>query len=304
MAKELGNPFAKRDINIGKFIDDTERLIRDEVRKKLDATHTQTHEDFLRRLVRRPSRWPRPCLFTTNYDPCFEEAAGRIRLTVIDGFSFASKSRFQPELFDYDMVTTATYAKEPDFIPRLLRLFKLHGSVDWHEGTDGIEKNAGTDKPLLIYPQSGKYASSYRQPFLEMMSRFQAILRQRSVGLLAICCGFNDLHIAEPVLSAIKSNTSLRAVISAPDLCEVDAQKLYGDTNHAGAVATNDTLKQVDRLIEAGDNRLTFINANFPELVKLMPMLSVHTETEHHDSRLRALETWVAEQKAASRQAT
>ena len=280
------------------FIKKAEEAIRNACRQTLNEDATATHEEFLRRLTRRAPRRPRACVFTTNYDQCFDVAAARIGLTVIDGFTFSAPPRFLPEMFDFDVVTGSSYSKEPDFIPRLLRLFKLHGSVDWHPGDGSIEKRADTDRPVLIYPQSGKYAASYSPPFLEVMSRFQGMLRNRNVGLLVVCCGFNDLHLAEPVLAAVKSNTSLRVVVCAPDLCDVDAQKLYGNAKAKGAAAENPVVRQLNQLIENGDTRLTLINGFFPDVVRLMPMLPVHTDAEQHEGRIKALESWVTRQKA------
>lgn len=283
--------------DILQFIKSAEKTIRQACRQTLSEEDTITHEDFLRRLTRRSSRRPRACVFTTNYDQCFEVAASRIGLTVIDGFSFSTSPRFLPEMFDYDVVTGSSYSKEPDFIPRLLRLFKLHGSVDWHFRDGTLEKNGNTENPVLIYPQSGKYAASYSPPFLEIMSRFQGMLRNRNVGLLIACCGLNDKHIAEPVLSAVKSNTSLRMVMCAPDLCDVDAQSLNNTTDATGAVTRNPVVRQLNQLIDNGDTRLTLINGFFPDLVKLMPMLPVQTDAEQHEYRIKALESWVIKQK-------
>ena len=283
--------------DIATFIKTAEATIVGACRQELKLEETATHEEFLRRLTRRAPRSPRACLFTTNYDLCFEVAAARIGLTVIDGFSFSTPPRFQSEMFDYDVVTGSSYSKEPDFIPRLLRLFKLHGSVDWHTGVDSIEKKADTNRPVLIYPQYGKYAASYSPPFLEVMSRFQGMLRHRNVGLLITGCGLNDLHLAEPILAAIKSNTSLRVAVCSPDLCDLDAKNLYGKTEVKDAAPTNKVLGQLHQLLQNGDSRLTLVNGFFPDLVKLMPMLSGQTDADQHESRIKALETWVAKQR-------
>ncbi len=282
------------------FVKKAEEVIRTACSPILEKSTTEAHEDFLRRLVRRGPRRPRPNLFTTNYDLCFEVAASRIGLPVIDGFTFSVPPRFQPEVFDYDIVTTSSYAKEPDFVARLLRLYKLHGSVDWHPQEAEIIKKEGTSSPILIYPRVGKYASTYSPPFLEMMSRFQGLLRQRNVGLLSVGCGFNDLHIAEPVLSAIKSNTSLRLVVSAPDLCEKDAQNLFGRIDAKGAVESNPFMQKFDHLITNGDNRITLINGFLPDLVRLMPMLNVQTDDEQHEARIKKLEWEIAKLKGGS----
>lgn len=282
------------DPDIAGFVQKAERVIRTECRKELPADTTQVHEDFLRRLVRRGPRRPRVNLFTTNYDLCFETASARIGLPVIDGFSFSVPPRFQPEVFDYDIVTTSSYSKEPDFVPRLLRLFKLHGSVDWHAHEGSIIKKPDTISPLLIYPREGKFAASYSPPFLEIMSRLQVLLRQRSVGVLSVSCGFNDAHIAEPVLSAVKSNANLRIVVCAPDLCGTDASVFYRDPSEKGATEKNRTLRQLDHLIANGDPRITFINSFFPDFVKLMPMLPVQTGAEQHEDRIKKLEAEMA----------
>lgn len=295
-----GEPAAVADPDIAGFIRTAEEVIREQCRRTLVPGSTETHEDFLRRLVRRGSRRPRANIFTTNYDVCFETAAARIALPIIDGFGFSLPPRFQPEVFDYDIVTNSSYSKEPDLVPRLVRLFKLHGSVDWHLQDSGIIKNPDTNSPVLIYPQSGKYAASYSPPFLEIMSRFQGLLRQRNVGILAICCGFNDLHLAEPVLSAVKSNASLRMVVCAPDLCAEDAKARYPDSDgrRNGAVVQNKTLQQIDHLITNGDGRLALLNGSFPDLVRLMPLLAVQTDAEQHEVRIKKLETDLAQLKA------
>lgn len=286
--------------DIKKFVEQVEEVIYNECRKDLAADATQVHEDFLRRLVRRAPRRPRANLFTTNYDVCFETAAARIGLPVIDGFAFSLPPRFYPEVFDYDIVTTSSYSKEPDFVPRLIRLFKLHGSVDWHLENGAIIKKLDTTSPVLVYPREGKYAASYSQPFLEIMSRLQGLLRQRNVGLLSICCGFNDLHIAEPVLSAVKANPSLRIVVCAPDLCAKDAQDLSGNLSTRGATQANQVLYQFDHLIGSGDSRITLINGFFPDLVRLMPTMVAQTDAEQHEARIKKLEADMARIKDAS----
>lgn len=285
-------PASSTEVSISDFVKKAEKVIRTECRQSLDSKTTEVHQDFLRRLTRRAPRRPRANLFTTNYDLCFESAAAYIGLPIIDGFSFSVPPHFQPEVFDYDIVTNSSYSKEPDFVPSLLRLFKLHGSVDWHQHEGVVTKKADTDTPILIYPQSGKYASSYTPPFLEIMSRFQWLLRQRNIGVITVCCGLNDLHIAEPLLSAVKTNSSLRMIVCAPDLCETDAKKLYG-ADAVGAIASNAVLRQLDHLSEHGDSRITFINGLFQDIVRLMPMLALQTDAEQHEARIKKLEASV-----------
>jgi hypothetical protein len=295
MASALGTAPAGVDLNA--FIKIAEEIICEKCSYKPTADETKVHQDFLRRLVRRGPRKPRVNLFTTNYDRCFEVAASHIGLPIIDGFSFSNPSRFSPETFDYDIVTHSTYSKEPDYVPRLLRLFKLHGSVDWERTSDGILKRERAASPLLIYPRYGKYESSYAPPFLEMMSRFQAVLRRPSVGVIVVCFGFNDQHIAEPLIAAVKSNTSLRVVVIAPDLCGKDATVLYATSGLPGATKQNGNLSQLDQLIERGDARLTLVNGTLESVTPLIPLVAMQSEAEQQDARIRELEAWVSDRK-------
>jgi hypothetical protein len=80
---------------------------------------------------------------------------------------------------------------------------------------------------LIIYPRLSKFESSYEQPFLEMMSRFQASLRQSNTGVLVIGFGFNDAHVAQPLLSALESNVNLKMVVVDPGL-EASTNKTVG----------------------------------------------------------------------------
>ena len=275
-----------------RFKTESEKIIQQACKQDLTAEDTTTHEAFLLRMLQRSPRKARAHLFTTNYDLCFESAAARRGITFIDGFSFALPQRFQPEAFDYDIITQSTFESDQVFLPKLLRYYKLHGSVDWEVRDGVVWKNADAEQPLLIYPQAGKYAASYSPPFLELMSRFQWLLRQRNLGLLIIGCGLNDLHISEPLLAAIKSNPSIRAIVVSPDLCPLDAARMYikGDERSAGAVAFNPKLSQISQMIENGDGRLSLINATFPEFISLMPTVQAVSSRDQHEERIQALE--------------
>jgi hypothetical protein len=122
----------------------------------------------------------------------------------------------------------------------------------------------------LIYPRSTKYESSYDQPFLEVMSRLQASIREPNSALFVIGFGFNDHHIAQPVLSAIQSNIGLRLVVVDPAI--KDSKR----TAH----------KQMRDLIDGGDSRLTLVAGTFEDFVQQLPDLVAPTEDEQHRRRV------------------
>ena len=100
------------------------------------------------------------------------------------------------------------------FISKVFHLYKLHGSLTWKKENNGkiIQENEPVN-PLMIYPSSEKYESSYEQPYFEMMSRFQQALRKEETLLIVIGFGFGDKHIRNVVLEAVNQNPSFQLLI-------------------------------------------------------------------------------------------
>ena len=65
----------------------------------------------------------------------------------------------------------------------------------------------------LIYPRDEKFAQSFEQPFLEMMSRFQMALREKDTALLLIGFGFNDHHLNQPIYHALATNPNFKLLV-------------------------------------------------------------------------------------------
>ncbi|MGV1904882.1 SIR2 family protein [Agrobacterium cavarae] len=266
-------------ISIESYIVEAEKIIRSAVDFMKDDVDLGVHESFLRRVARRSSRRPRTKVFTTNYDLCFETAARRSGFVVIDGFAFGNDARFDSAQFNYDVVRRSVTEERSDYIENLFHLHKLHGSVDWERQADSsfISKKPGTGKPLLIYPRSDKYELAFSQPYIEMMGIFQSFVRVPSTTLFVIGFGFNDKHIAEPILAAVRGNLGLDVVVVGPDI------------ETASGKGGNPYLGELLQLIEGGDGRISLIAAKFEEIVKLIPDVVSETELERHNQRLRNL---------------
>ena len=65
-------------------------------------------------------------LFTTNYDLLFEQALERVGVPYFDGFVGAYRPFFDAAALDRDKLP-----------PRWLRLWKLHGSINWRRDENG-----------------------------------------------------------------------------------------------------------------------------------------------------------------------
>lgn len=261
------------DGDIKDFIKEAEKIIAEKCDFVKSSSNLEHHETFLRRIARRSTKLERTKIFTINYDLCFEKAAQDIDFVVIDGFSYNSPRQFGSNYFNYDFVKRSENIETPQFIPNVFHLYKLHGSINWTRKNGQIKQTSKRDNPLLIYPRSTKYETSYKPPFLEMMGHFQSSLRKGSLALLVIGFGFNDEHITQPLLSALRSNIDLKIMIVDPSIKESD----------------NKTKKEICKLQNSGDSRIALLEAKFEQFSELMPDLSAASEEEKHRQRIKEL---------------
>ncbi|MBF0651347.1 SIR2 family protein [Dysgonomonas sp. GY75] len=173
------------------------------------------HLEFLNKLTARKINAPRLQLFTTNYDTLFEQAANEGGFVIIDGFSFTQPRKFSGRFYDIDIVNRekSRITQEESFIPRVFQLYKIHGSLNWGRIDGDVVLQENPTSPLIVYPASEKYESSYEQPFFEMMSRFQQALRKENTLLIVIGFGFQDKHIQNVIKEAVNQNSNFHLVI-------------------------------------------------------------------------------------------
>ncbi len=260
------------DDRLGEFIKTCEREIVEACSFVTENTPLPVHEMFLRRIARRPVRLPRTQLYTTNYDLAFEAAASRLGFALIDGFSHVYPQRFNGSYFDIDYAfrDRERAATPLEWMQNVFHLLKLHGSIDWLRVGQGVERRSHVERPLIIYPRSSKFETSYQQPFLELMARFQSGLRRPDTALLIIGSGLSaDQHLAEPILSAVRSNVRLSVVVVSRSLSE----------------KTDGAIASLKSFVEGGDRRVTLIESTFEDFVPKLPDLVPETEAEAHEDR-------------------
>jgi hypothetical protein len=126
-------------------------------------------------------------IFTPNYDLLIESALEAKNIPYFDGFVGSRNAFFDLHTMEYE-----------ELPPRWVRLWKLHGSVNWWVDTDGnvfrgVPKN--NDKQM-IYPSHLKYLQSRRMPYLAMQDRLSNFLSTGQSVLITngysfvdyICC--------------------------------------------------------------------------------------------------------------------
>lgn len=208
---------------------------------KLELQPNAPHQNFLNKITARKPSDSRIQLFTTNYDTLFEQAANNAGFTIVDGFSYTQPRVFSGRYFDYDFVNRerSRLKNEESFVPKVFHLYKLHGSLTWEKENNRIvQKSEAPKDPLIIYPASDKYESSYEQPYFEMMSRFQQALRKENVLLIIIGFGFKDKHIQSAILEAVEQNPSFQLVIVDYNSNETIDQKNLKDFFYGDALET------------------------------------------------------------------
>lgn len=264
--------------DVANFITDCKKIIIEKCSNFISDKNLISHQTFLHRLSKRRVSDSRLKIFTTNYDLCFETAAASLGLIVLDGFSFNQPRRFDPRFFGYDIVRRSQLNEEQDnYLEGVFHLLKIHGSVNWIHGMDGIiqEKlNPNPDEACLIYPASAKYKQSYQEPHLEIITQFLKGLRTPNTCLMIVGFGFNDDHLSEPIISAIKSNPSMRVIVVSPTAKTDVKDKKYW--------------KLLYKRASQGDD-VWLINASFQDFANLIPDLKSLTPAQQLEKAIKRM---------------
>lgn len=139
--------------------------------------------------------------FTTNYDLLLEEALEANRVPYFDGFVGARESFLDLQAMEIDSLP-----------PRWARLWKIHGSLNWSEDKHGTIHRGGIVRSRrLIYPSHLKYDESRRMPYLAMLDRLRAFLRQPASVLVISGYSFSDDHLNEIIIQGLQGNASAAA---------------------------------------------------------------------------------------------
>ncbi|MBT9136689.1 MAG: hypothetical protein DDT34_01771 [Firmicutes bacterium] len=155
-------------------------------------------------------------VFTVNYDLLLETAFDKHRVTYFDGFVGTLRAQFQTELVEN------IPGPDTDTVPSFfVRLWKLHGSVNWawEDGKKVVRLGAPVDSgsPAAIYPSELKYEESRRVPFLVLQDRLRRALNQPES--LTLICGysFSDEHLNELIFDAAERRERSEVVVLCYD---------------------------------------------------------------------------------------
>lgn len=193
------------------------------------------HAKFLNILSKLVKKEQKLNIATTNYDTLLEDSANAEGFTVLDGFKFAQSPIFDASMFDWHLIKDVPNVKtqEVEYMSKVINLLKIHGSLTWELSPTGkniIRKPKGKAKnPVMVFPSSDKYAQSYQEPYFELFTKFQELLKRSNTLLITSGFSFADNHISRMILQAIKSNGSLHILATDYDIQPNDPNENWSE---------------------------------------------------------------------------
>lgn len=161
-------------------------------------------------------------IYTTNYDMLLEMAMEANYTPYFDGFLGSYQPFFSPETID-------CFPRESDSTSQWMRLWKIHGSLNWINTTipsttkERIVRAGKVETPeneLMIYPSKEKYNLSRKEPFVAYFDRLKRYLQNGELVFICVGYSFSDQHINDIIFNALRQNKRLYVMV----FCYLDEQ--------------------------------------------------------------------------------
>ena len=167
-------------------------------------------------------------LFTTNYDRVLEWGADLAGLRIVDRFVGSLMPVFRSSRVELDYHYSPPGAvRDPRYLQGVLRLTKLHGSLDWQSDAErrrvvrvplpfGQEPGSRTSD-LLIYPQSSKDIETTFYPYGDLFRDFSGALCRPHSALVTYGYSFGDDHINRIIKDMLTIPSTYLLIVSFDD---------------------------------------------------------------------------------------
>lgn len=177
-------------------------------------------QSFLLSFASRAASRERLHIFTTNYDRLIERGCDLAGIRIIDRFVGALNPIFRSSRVEVDMHYNPPGIRgEPRFMEGVLRLTKLHGSLDWFFDKEernirrkGIPFGASKDHSdipkepvdtVMIYPNPAKDVETTQFPYAELFRDFAASTCRPNAVVVTYGYGFGDDHVNRVLLDML-----------------------------------------------------------------------------------------------------
>ncbi len=177
-------------------------------------------QSFLLSFASRAASRERLHIFTSNYERFIEQGCDLAGLRTIDRFVGALSPIFRSSRVEVDVHYNPPGIRgEPRFLEGVVRLTKLHGSLDWHfdAASRTLHRKAipfgapgsHTDLPkepidtVMIYPNAAKDIETTQYPYAELFRDFAAAVCRPNAVVVTYGYGFGDDHINRVLLDML-----------------------------------------------------------------------------------------------------
>ncbi|MCC6740099.1 MAG: SIR2 family protein [Planctomycetia bacterium] len=184
---------------------------------------------FLMSFASRAASRERLNIFTTNYDRLLEHAFDLLGVRAIDRFvgSLVPEFRSSRQNIDYHYNPPGVRG-EPRYLEGVVRLAKLHGSIDWQlrdrrlirrplpfgAPTSHSEFPTAALTECMIYPNAAKDYETLFFPYAELFRDFAAAICQPNSTLVTYGYGFGDDHVNRVIRDMLTIPSTHLVIIS------------------------------------------------------------------------------------------
>ena len=171
-------------------------------------------------------------IFTTNYDRLIEFGADITGLHILDRFVGYLEPIFRSSRLDIDMHYNPPGIRgEPRYLEGVVRLTKLHGSLDWIYRDRFVRKadlpfgpqenhsaiNNQSSGSVMIFPNSAKDRETSEYPYVELFRDYAAAICRPNSVLVTYGYGFGDEHINRTITDMLTMASTHLVIISYSD---------------------------------------------------------------------------------------
>jgi len=249
-AKPWQAAYSKVLLDLVNSVLDTERQIGT-VLTANDGDDSSGLFDLLLSFANRPPTRERLEIFTTNYDRLIEHGCDCLGLRILDRFVGSITPQFRTSRLSVDLHYDPPGIRgEPRYLEGVVRLTKLHGSLDWRlEGTAVVRAPipfgplttfpTGLSDPyqsLMIYPNAAKDVETLAFPYAELFRDFVAATCRPNATLFVYGYSFGDDHINR-VIREMLTISSTHLVIVSFDNCAGRLQTFVDNCRHEDQIS-------------------------------------------------------------------
>jgi hypothetical protein len=182
--------------------------------------------EFLLSFASRTASRDRLHIFTTNYDRIIEHGLDLVGARPIDRFVGSLTPRFRASRFEVDIHYTPLGGRgDARPLEGVVRLTKLHGSIDWRSQGGAIVREAlpfGSDRSiveaeaerLMIFPNAAKDIETAFYPYAELFRDFSTAVCRPNAALVTYGYGFGDDHVNRIIRDMLSLPSTHLVVIS------------------------------------------------------------------------------------------